>query len=99
MKWKSLCVLSTLPLLAIAPTAWAASDYLLEIDGVAGEASASVEVLSWSWGATNPSAATAQNRVVSPRDASAGQASGRLRESPTRASAGRVAAGDVNGDG
>jgi hypothetical protein len=101
MKWKSLCVLSTLPLLVIAPAAWAASDYLLEIDGVAGEATTSVEVLSWSWRATNPGAVTAQNRVVSPRDSATGQASGRLRESPSRPSTGstRVAAADVNGDG
>jgi hypothetical protein len=46
--------------IVIAAPAWAASDYLLQLEGVKGEAAAgsppaTVEVLSWSWGASNPS--------------------------------------------
>lgn len=45
--------------LALASAAaFSASDYLLEIDGIAGEPAASgpqtIEVSSWSWGASNP---------------------------------------------
>lgn len=45
-------------ILAVAPTANAAVDYFLEIDGVPGESqdaqqAGSIDVLSFSWGATN----------------------------------------------
>lgn len=62
--------------LGAAPSALAASDYLLVIDGVEGEAASSAEILSWSWGASNPSsAAAATDRAVSPRDAASGNRS------------------------
>ena len=80
-----------------APAALAAhSDYLLEIPGVDGESAATIEVDSWSWGASNA--------VVSPRDVATGQSSGKrshitasqnsqsLRESPTRVSTHTVTA-------
>ena len=57
-----------------APAAFAASDYHLQIEGVEGAAATNVDVLSWSWGASNA--------VVSPRDAASGQASGRREQSP-----------------
>ena len=91
-------------LMATSITAIAASDYLLEIDGVKGEASAApatIEIQSFSWGASNPSSVGSSGMsagkvavqdlsraVVSPRDAASGQASGK-----------RVAAADVSGDG
>jgi hypothetical protein len=117
MKRSTFGFLAMLPLIAAQP-AHAASDYLLEIEGVAGEAAGAIEVNSWSWGASNPtsvgSGGMSAGRVVSPRDAASGQSTGRsaqgdvrvtasqntqsLRESPTRASTGRVA-GDLDGDG
>lgn len=86
--------------MASAPSAFAASDYLLELDGVKGESKATAEVASWSFGACNAGACTS---VQSPRDVATGQASGKrqhgavkvtasqntqsLRESPTRKTA------------
>lgn len=68
-----------------APAALAASDYLLVIEGVEGEASSNVEILSWSWGASNPSSAVAStDQVVSPRDVATGQASGKRQHKPIR---------------
>jgi hypothetical protein len=77
-------------LLAAALPAFAASDYLLEIDGVDGEPAAkkSIEVQSFSWGASNPAsaAATARGKVsvqdismtkAAPRDAASGLATGK----------------------
>jgi hypothetical protein len=75
---------------------------LLEIEGVAGEsaaASSTIELNSFSFGASNPSTVgpgssassgktVAASSVVAPRDAATGQASGR-----------RVAAADVTADG
>jgi type VI protein secretion system component Hcp len=76
--------------LGVAPAALAASDYLLELDGVDGAAPATIDIQSWSWGVSNSTAGGPG-------------ASGRLRESPTKRSsdqsAGRVAAGDLDGDG
>jgi type VI protein secretion system component Hcp len=63
--------------LSIAPAAMAASDYLLELDGVEGEAAASIEVASWSWGTSNAAG------VSSPRDAASGQATGRRQHTPS----------------
>ncbi len=93
--------------LGAASSAWAASDYFLKIEGVKGEAASSIDIQSWSWGASNPGAVASPSGVVAPRDAASGQASGRhlhgpvtvqasqntqsLRESPTRASTGGTA--------
>lgn len=58
---RSLLLASFLAMLSwSAPTALAASDYLLELDGIKGESPDSVhpgtiELESWSWGASNPS--------------------------------------------
>jgi len=52
MKKHALAV--ALALVASSP-AFAASDYLLQLDGVKGESKASIDVLSWSWGTTNTS--------------------------------------------
>jgi hypothetical protein len=99
MKSLPIGILCSAAAMSIAAPAFAASDYLLVIDGVDGEASSVVEVNSWSWGTSNPSTMTS---------GAAG------RESPTRASTGRgvvtanspssasgvnVAAGDLDGDG
>ena len=94
-------IVSGAALLFSAAAVYAASDYLLEIEGVAGEAvtaPSTIEVNSFSFGASNPAAISnaglssgktvATGNVVAPRDAATGQASGR-----------RVATGDVNGDG
>lgn len=88
-------------LLLTAAAVYAASDYLLEIDGVAGESTAApstIELNSFSFGASNPTSVgsaglssgrtVAASSVVAPRDAATGQASGK-----------RVAAADVSGDG
>ncbi len=52
-----------------APSAFAASDYFLKLDGVAGE----IEVNSWSWGVSN---------VTGPRDSASGQATGKRQHQP-----------------
>jgi type VI protein secretion system component Hcp len=72
---------------------YAASDFLLEIEGVKGEASAApatIEVQSFSWGPSNPTSVGSSGMsagkvavhdlsraVVSPRDPASGQASGK----------------------
>lgn len=79
----------------------AATDYLLEIEGLAGESSAPVTTLpleSWSFGASQTGMhggggggagkVAVSPGVVSPRDVASGQASGK-----------RVAVSDVDGDG
>lgn len=95
-------IVSGAALLLTVAVSYAASDYLLEIEGVAGESStspSSIELNSFSFGASNPttvgpgsSAASGKTAVSSsvaaPRDVATGQASGK-----------RVAAGDVSGDG
>lgn len=92
-----------------AMPALAASDYYLKFDDVKGESAAkgeTIEVLSWSWGATQSGSAgptkgggmgkvaaapaTPAAPVAAPRDAMSGMASGK------RAA---VAAGDLDGDG
>lgn len=107
-------ILCSAAALSIAAPALAASDYYLIIDGVDGEASAAVEVQSWSWGATNIGS-SGQDGVARERPAvTASQNTQSLRESPSHASAGReaasgqasgrrsggvaVAAGDLDGD-
>lgn len=76
-----------------AGPAIAASDYLLEIDGVAGDSAAksparSVEVSSFSWGTSHA--------VASPRDSSTGMATGRQQQPPVSASVeGQTAAATV----
>lgn len=61
---------------------WAASDYFLKIDGVEGESVAgeTIEVQSFSWGASNPSTvgsgSASAGRVVAPRDRPSGQSTG-----------------------
>lgn len=55
----------------LAPvSAHAASDYLLELDGVRGESKTSIEVASWSLGASNPtsvgSSGMSAGRTVAP---------------------------------
>ena len=78
--------------LAISSAAFAATDYLLELDGVAGESAVSGEVLSWSLGASNPtsigSSGMSAGRVTSPRDAASGQATGRRQHHPAPTAAG-----------
>jgi len=73
--------LATAIALATAPNAYAASDYLLEIGGVTGEASTPIEVNSWSFGASNPTSVGSSDmsagRVAAPRDAASGLATGR----------------------
>jgi hypothetical protein len=94
-------IVSGTALLLTTALGYAASDFLLEIEGVAGESStspASIELNSFSFGASNPTSVgsgglssgktVAASGVVAPRDAATGQASGK-----------RVATGDVNGVG
>jgi type VI protein secretion system component Hcp len=88
-----------------ATPALAASDYLLQLDGVQGDAStkghpATIEVASWSLGASNPTSVGSSGMsagkvnvhdmsvMASPRDAASGQASGKR-------SAQAVASGDA----
>ena len=68
----------------LAGPAIAASDYLLEIDSIKGEATPtsptrSVEVSSFSWGTSHA--------VTSPRDAASGLATGRQAQQPVSAAA------------
>lgn len=55
MKPVSLRLAASVGALLLAPTsAHAASDYLLELDGIRGESKTSIELASWSFGASNP---------------------------------------------
>ena len=68
--------------LLLAGPASAASDYLLEIDSIKGEATVnsppkSIEVSSFSWGMSQSSTA--------PRDAATGMATGRIQQQPVSA--------------
>lgn len=67
--------------LAIAGPAYAASDYLLEIEGVKGESAAPAAVDSWSFGVCNAGqcsgSASIQHTIVSPRDSASGLATGK----------------------
>ena len=66
---------------AAAPTAFAASDFLFLDDIDAGKKTDPIEVMSWSWGASNSgsvsSGSTGSGRVTAPRDASSGMATGK----------------------
>lgn len=73
--------LATTAGLALATPAMAASDYLLELDGVKGESAATIEISSWSWGVSNPSVAE-HHEVKSPRDAASGLATGKRQHEP-----------------
>ncbi len=87
-------------LMLVAAPAGAAADYLLKIDGIKGGAAtmgqpAEVEVLSYSWGTSNPTS-VARPKVQTPPAASPPPAPGK--------SAGTVAdktvpRGDMDGDG
>lgn len=57
MKQLLICLSVGIAVTATAPSALAASDYLLQFDGVEGEATAAIEIQSWSLGASNPSVA------------------------------------------
>ena len=88
-------IISGVAFLLNAAASYAASDYLLELDGVAGEsatAPSTIELSSFSFGASNPtsvgSGGLSAGKTVAPRDVATGQASGK-----------RVATGDVTGDG
>ncbi|MFM5886372.1 MAG: FG-GAP repeat protein [Novosphingobium sp.] len=101
MRYLSAILCSGFALAAASAANAASSDYLLEIDGVKGEAA----VESWSFGACNAGQCAT---VTSPRDRASGMATGKaaydkccrpqasqntqsLRESPTRASTGATA--------
>lgn len=99
--------LITVAAIVVSAPALAASDFLLEIDGIDGESAAPMAVDDWSFGACNAGQCTS---ITSPRDLASGQASGKAG-SPTRGGwdlatnkGGRVAAvspvvGDLDGDG
>jgi hypothetical protein len=63
---------AAMALMLSVPALAAHSDYLLEIKDIKGEAATSGEVLSWSWGTSNPG-------VAAPRDAASGQATGKVQ--------------------
>ncbi|MFM5923664.1 MAG: hypothetical protein ACKOPG_05710 [Novosphingobium sp.] len=90
-------------MLAATP-ALASSDYLLQIDGVKGEAVAPIEVESWSFGVCNAGACSSGREAASgmatgkrqhePVTIQASQNSQSLRESPSKASLGKTAVTD-----
>lgn len=82
MKTKASVIFAASAMLVGTP-AFAASDYLLKLDGVDGEASATIEVASWSFGVCN---AGQCSTVKSPRDAASGQATGKVKHVPTKIS-------------
>jgi type VI protein secretion system component Hcp len=87
-------VAMTSALMMLTGTAFAASDYLLQLDAGKGDsvsAPATIEVQSFSWGASNPTSVASSGmsagkvnvqdlsvtRVSAPRDVATGQASGK----------------------
>ena len=77
---------------AVAPSAFAASDYLLQLDDIDSVTKGgTIEVMSWSFGATNSSSASSGSmgagRVVAPRDVATGQSSGKRQHQPVRVQA------------
>lgn len=100
-------------LILAAGPALAASDYLLELDGVPGEGAAkggkqTIEVASWSWGATNAGASASGGGAtgkVSVQDLSVTAAPAKTplvaREAGSGMATGRRAApaADLDGDG
>lgn len=86
MKRSVLSMLIAASVIIPGSNAFAASDYFLKIEGIEGESAVDIEVLSWSWGATNPGSATApagSGQVTSPRDSASGQATGRHQHHPS----------------
>jgi hypothetical protein len=83
MKHIASMIVMTAALMAAAP-AFAASDYLLELEGVKGEATATIEVASWSFGVCNAGQCSA---IKSPRDAASGLATGKRQHQPVGATA------------
>lgn len=81
MKIHKVTALGVAACLGVSTPAMAASDYLLKLDGVDGEAAVSGEIVGYSWGMSNPGT-VAQANVTAPRDMSSGQASGK-REAPS----------------
>lgn len=80
--------------LAFTGTAHAAStDYFLELDGVKGESKSRASVESWSFGVCNTAACSAASQAAYDKCCrpQASQNTQSLRESPTRASTGKVA--------
>lgn len=108
-------ILCSAAAMSIAAPALAASDYLLIIDGVDGEASQAIEIQSWSWGASNPSTNTSGAAGRERPTVTASQNTQSLRQTsgstppPRDAASGlatgrssggvNVAAGDLDGDG
>ena len=99
MKNTIVSFLAAVSVFSFAPTAQAASDYYMKIEGVDGESSSSsssIDVLSWSWGASNAgsmSAPAGTGRVASPRDAASGLATGKRQHKPLVC---RVGGGDCD---
>lgn len=84
-------VLVSAGMLTAASAAQAAqSDYFLKIDGVEGEATATIEVASWSFGVCNAGqcgAGSTKRTIVSPRDPASGQATGKRQHGAVRVTA------------
>jgi hypothetical protein len=112
MKSLPIGILCSAAAISIAAPAFAASDYLLIIEGVDGEASQAIEINSWSWGASNPTTGPVGAGRESPTKPTvqASQNTQSLRDGvppPRDAASGlatgrsgvNVAAGDLDGDG
>ena len=91
-------------------TAWASSDYLLQIEGIKGEAATrtppALEVMSFSFGASQPGAvgngSLSAGRMASSRHTKSGHVTLMKREAApgtTQPEASPVAIGDVDSDG
>ena len=112
---RSLRVLAAVTsLLMTSAPVLAASDYLLQLDPVAGEGSGkaapqTIEVESFSWGASNPASATASSgagagkvnmqdlsvtSAAAPRDAASGMATGKRSATAAEATVGQGSAAD-----
>lgn len=87
MKLRLTAAATAIALAAISQSGFAASDYLLKLEGVEGVTPGTIEVHSWSWGASNPtsvgSSGMSSGRVSNaPRDAASGMATGRRTHLP-----------------
>lgn len=100
----SATIACTAAALVAAGPAFAATDYLLEIAGIDGEAGSSLPLESWSFGVCNTGqcSTTSTKREAAPgkriTSIQASQNGQSLRESPTRPAA-AAQLGDVDGDG